>query len=161
MNQRRFPFKFDSLKQYSSKTNTSHAMNSERREFSMTRVYQDGQWSQTPSILGDAKTTDELYKIVGKLGFLAPMEMTCRTGRLEVYTHHASDPQQFSFLCLLYISQFCYSILVTDLASLLKLLSEIDAHPKEQVTVTTTSSQKAGQTVNYTKSTKRVNGADQ
>ena len=123
----------------------------------MTLAYQNGQWGQTPSILGDAKTTDELVKIVGKLGFVAPMEMTCRTGRLEVYTHYAPDPQPFGFLCLLHISQFCYSIMVTDLTSLLKLLGEIDAHTKEQTMATTG---KANQTANYAKNTKGVGDTD-
>lgn len=122
----------------------------------MTRVYQNGQWGQTPSILGDAKTTEDLYKIAGKLGFVEPMEMTCRTGRLEVYTSNAQGLQPFSFLCLLHISQFCYSILVTDLVSLLMLLDEIDAHLKEQVVAT--NSQKAGQTVNNARNAKGVGG---
>ena len=105
---------------------------------------------------GDAKTTDDLYKIAGKLGYVALMEMTCRTGRLEVYTYRAPGPQQFSFMCLLHISRFCYSVLVTDLVSLLKLLDEIDAHLKEQVVAT--NSQKAEQTVNNARNAKGVNG---
>jgi len=156
VNQRRFPFKFDSLNQYSSVANANLAKKSGRKDLSMTLVYQNGQWGQTPSMLGDAKTTEDLYNITRKLGFVAPMEMTCRTGRLEVYTYHALGLQQFSFLCLLHISQFCYSILVTDLVSLLMLLDEIDAHSKEQVVAT--NSQKAGQTANNARNAKGVGG---
>jgi len=156
VNQRKFPFKLDGLKKYSSATDAKRVKNSERIEPSMTLAYQNCQWGHTPSMLGDAKTTDDLYKIAGKLGYVALMEMTCRTGRLEVYTYRAPGPQQFSFMCLLHISRFCYSVLVTDLVSLLKLLDEIDAHLKEQVVAT--NSQKAEQTVNNARNAKGVNG---
>lgn len=122
----------------------------------MTLVYQNCQWGHIPSMLGDAKTTNDLYKIAGKLGYIAMMEMTCRTGRLEVYTYRASLPQQFNFLCLLHISQYCYAVLVTDLVSLLKLLDEIDAHIKEQVVAT--NSQKAGQTANHARNVREASG---
>ena len=140
MNQRKFPFKLDGLKKYSSATDAKRVKNSERIEPSMTLAYQNCQWGHTPSMLG----------------YVALMEMTCRTGRLEVYTYRAPGPQQFSFMCLLHISRFCYSVLVTYLVSLLKLLDEIDAHLKEQVVAT--NSQKAEQTVNNARNAKGVNG---
>lgn len=156
MNQRKFPLKFDTLKHHSPVRNANHVKDVERSELSMTLTYQDHRWGHTPSVLGDAKTTDDLYKIAGKLGYVDLMEMNCRTGRLEVYTDRAPIPQQFNFLCLLHVSQFCYSILVTDIISLLKLLDEIDAHIKEQASVA--NAQKVGQTTHQAKNARGVSG---
>lgn len=96
-------------------------------------TYMAGQWGKTSTLLDDARTAQELYEQMKKLGFLSYDELLCRTGVLKLYKRKwlgGKKTFEFDFCCELSISGYIHMILLPDLSDVLRFLQDVDAHPK-------------------------------
>lgn len=99
-------------------------------------TYTDGIRGTTATLLDDAKTAEELYEQMKKLGFPSSDELLCRTGVLKLYkrTWQARKRTfEYDYCCEFVITGLIQLVLLPELSDVIHFLREVDAQPLHSV----------------------------